>query len=158
MQDLEDEDGERFDNQVCIFLPEIVSPEMSQFNEIAENIDRLLEICPQISKVHILTFFMRVTCLQQFEQMHHFKNVFFYPVFLNNELCQYNCLISDRCVVEQVDNEFELCLDVLQTNQKTNSAVISQKNTDSNEMGEGLTKKQSVIDSNENQTEFMSSL
>ena len=150
MEDLMDEDGERFDNHVCIFLPEIVSPEMSQFNEIAENIDRLLEICPQISKVHILTFFMRVTCLQQFEQMHHFNSVFFYPVFLNNELCQYNCLISDRCIVEQVENDFELNLDVLKCNQKTNSAVISPFKTDSNEMGEGMTKNKSVINGNKN--------
>lgn len=42
MDDLEDEDGERFENHVCLFLPEIVSPEMSQFAQIAETLNRLL--------------------------------------------------------------------------------------------------------------------
>ena len=67
MDDLEDESGVRYSNHVCLFFPEIVSPSSSRIEKHAELLNNLLASCPQISKVHILTFFMTGSCLTRLE-------------------------------------------------------------------------------------------
>ena len=66
-----------------------------------------------MSKVHILCFFLRISCLQKLEDMPEFKRIHLYPLFLNNELCQYHCLYSDKATVEDINNEkeFEMSLE-----------------------------------------------
>lgn len=105
MEDLEDEDGQRYENHVCLFLPEIVSPGSSEIERHYRQLSKMLMNCPQISKIHVLTYFMRVNCLQRIEHSENFKKLAFYPLFLNNELCQYHCLYSDKAVA---DNQFEI--------------------------------------------------
>ena len=60
MEDLEDEDGERYENHVCLFLPEIVSLGSSEIESYFKSLRLMLSNCPQINKVHVLTYFMRV--------------------------------------------------------------------------------------------------
>lgn len=101
MDDLEDESGVRYVNHVCLFLPEIVSSVSSNIEKHALLLNNLMASCPQISKVHILTFFMTGQCLKSLEQLIDFSKICLYPVFLNNELCQYHCLYSDNKIVEE---------------------------------------------------------
>ena len=76
-----------------------------------------------------------MSCLQHFEQMPHFESMCLYPMFLNNELCQYSCLISDRRVPctpveekkESDDGEDDYNIELLQVREKTKSAVVIPK-------------------------------
>ena len=45
--------------------------------------------------------------------MPEFKRIQLYPLFLNNELCQYHCLYSDKATIEDLSNEkeFEMSLE-----------------------------------------------
>lgn len=73
MDDLEDDSGVRYENHVCIFFPEIVSLGSSKIERHAILLNNLVQACPQISKVHILTFFMTGQCLTRLEQLMDFN-------------------------------------------------------------------------------------
>jgi len=81
----------------------------------------------------------------------------FYPMFLNNELVQYSCLISDRRVLQnpavesEEDGEDKYDVGMLQVKEKVKSAVIVPKTMDKAQsvpmdIGEGiLTANRSAI-------------
>lgn len=78
---------------------------------------------------------MRMSCLQYFEQMPYFQSMCLYTMFLNNELCQYSCLISDRRILtmatedfkDESDEEEGYNFNMLQVSSKHKSAVIVPK-------------------------------
>lgn len=105
-------------------------------------ISKLITNFPQVALVHILTFFMTGQCIKRFENHKEFPKLKFYSIFLNNELCQYHCLLSD---CKQLDRPALSHNKPSWQKRSSNLALSSITNIDQQLGGLELTKSKSYM-------------
>ena len=91
---------------LCLFLPEICSRNVN-YAHLKEVLDTLYELqpCHKIEKVHILTLFMNSQLPEALLNHPIFEQIYFYPLYLNNELGNYPCFIEDTSLYSQQCDE-----------------------------------------------------